>query len=214
MNAVKPIFTDLLVAHLDRALKTLLPHPQLSAETSPGCAVPEASLSASEKNHVAGLMRINHTGEVCAQGLYQGQALTASLDHVYHSMEAASEEEIAHLVWCDQRLTELKSRPSLFNPLWYALSYSIGALAGLAGDRYSLGFVAATEEKVCEHLERHLSELPECDAKTRLILQRMLSDEARHATQALNAGGKALSPSFKTLMAGVARVMTTLSYRV
>ena len=214
MTAVKPPLVDLMVAHFDRAVKTLLAHPHLGVESSPSSTEPESDLSASEKQHVAGLMRINHTGEVCAQGLYQGQALTASLGPVYQSMEQSADEEVAHLMWCDQRLSELESQPSLFNPLWYVMSYSIGALAGVAGDKTSLGFVAATEEKVCEHLERHLAELPPSDNRTRLILQRMLLDEAQHATKALAAGGKALPSSVKGLMAQVARVMTTLSYRI
>lgn len=210
----KPALSDLLVAHFDRALKTLLPHPQSGVGAIPGANVPEPTLSEDQRKHVAGLMRINHTGEVCAQGLYQGQALTASLTHVYHSMEAAADEEIAHLMWCDIRLSELQERPSLLNPLWYALSYSMGALAGLTGDKYSLGFVAATEEKVCEHLSSHLNDLPEQDEKTRRILQKMLEDEAKHATQAISAGGTALPEVVKALMARVARVMTTVSYRL
>ena len=210
----KPTFPDILVAHFDRALKTLLPHPHIGSDAMPGANAPDITLTDEQRQHVAGLMRINHTGEVCAQGLYQGQALTATLTHVYHSMEAAADEEIAHLMWCDIRLSELQARPSLLNPLWYALSYSMGALAGLTGDKYSLGFVAATEEKVCEHLTRHLSDLPDNDEKTRQILQQMLEDEARHATQAISAGGTALPESVKALMARVARVMTTVSYRL
>jgi ubiquinone biosynthesis monooxygenase Coq7 len=214
MKSHKPILSDVIVAHFDRALKTLLPHPQDNLAAVPGSQTPESDLTDQQRQHVAGLMRINHTGEVCAQGLYQGQALTASLTHVYQSMETAADEEIAHLMWCDTRLKQLEARPSLMNPLWYAMSYSMGALAGLTGDQYSLGFVAATEEKVCEHLERHLEDLPEGDHKTRLILQQMLEDEARHATQAIAAGGKALPEPIKALMAQVARVMTTISYRL
>lgn len=210
----RPTIGDLLISHFDRALKTLIPYSNSASENSPSEKFESATLSESERSHIAGLMRVNHTGEACAQGLYQGQALTAKLPGIYQAMEAAADEEIDHLVWCEQRLAELNSRASLLNPLWYGLSYAMGALAGIAGDKYSLGFVAATEERVCEHLKDHLTQVPESDKKTRAILDRMLADEARHATNALKAGGKPFSDSAKNIMTEVAKVMTKASYRI
>ncbi len=156
---------------------------------SPANTVNESALKDAEKQHAAALMRINHTGEVCAQALYQGQSLTARLPDVRDAMEEAAKEEIDHLVWCEQRIHQLGSHTSFFNPLFYGLSYSIGAFAGALGDKWSLGFVAATEEQVCAHLESHLIDLPSEDAKSRAILTTMLEDEQRHATIALEAGG-------------------------
>src|SRR5690606_15537174 len=135
--------------------------------------------------HIAGLMRINHTGEVCAQALYQGQALTAKLPRVRAAMDRAASEEIDHLAWCEQRLRELGDRTSLLNPLFYGASFALGAAAGAISDRISLGFVAATEEQVCQHLEEHLHALPAQEQKSRAVLEQMLVDEKHHGTQAL-----------------------------
>ena len=159
-------------------------------------------------------MRINHTGEVCAQALYQGQALTAKLDTVRNSMEQAAAEEIDHLAWCEQRVHELDSHTSVLNPLFYGMSFGLGALAGAIGDRWSLGFVAATEEQVCAHLRDHLEQLPVADQRSRAILEHMLADEARHATLALESGGEDFPPQLKELMRLASRLMTASTYRV
>jgi ubiquinone biosynthesis monooxygenase Coq7 len=185
-----------------------------AGRNSPAEQKPTSELSDSEKKHIAGLMRINHTGEVCAQALYQGQALTAKLPDVRESMEHAAQEEIDHLAWCKKRLDELNSHTSYLNPLWYGLSFSIGAAAGLIGDKWSLGFVAATEDQVCQHLDNHLQQLPNKDEKSRAILQTMREDEAKHATTALNAGGAEFPSSVKTLMSAVAKVMTKTTYYI
>ena len=147
---------DRLLLQADAALRTLLPFSGASSRPSPAIVQNETELSSEESRHVAGLMRINHTGEVCAQALYQGQALTAKLPQVRSAMEHAADEEIDHLAWCEQRIRELGSHPSVLNPLFYGLSFGVGAVAGLVSDRVSLGFVAATEDQVCKHLDEHL----------------------------------------------------------
>jgi ubiquinone biosynthesis monooxygenase Coq7 len=157
-------------------------------------------------------MRVNHAGEVCAQALYQGQALTAKLPQVREEMQQAAQEEVDHLVWCKERLDELNSHTSVLNPVWYGLSFGLGALAGAAGDKWSLGFVAATEERVCRHLKDHLKQLPERDRKSRLILQTMVEDEQRHGDTAMAAGGAELPAPVKNVMTAVANVMTKSSY--
>src|SRR5690606_34450581 len=162
----------------------------------------------SEARHVAGLMRINHTGEVCAQALYQGQALTARLPRVRQAMEHAAEEEIDHLAWCEQRIRQLGSHTSVLNPLFYGLSFGIGASAGLISDRISLGFVAATEDQVCKHLDDHLGQLPAEDEKSRAILEQMRVDEAEHSTNAIAAGGLRFPAPIKFGMSMMAKVMT------
>jgi ubiquinone biosynthesis monooxygenase Coq7 len=159
-------------------------------------------------------MRVNHTGEVCAQALYQGQAMTARLPHVRDDMQQAAREEVDHLVWCEERLQELGSQPSYLNPAWYGLSFALGALAGAISDEVSLGFVAATEERVCKHLKDHLQQLPEDDRKSQLILQQMLADEQRHGDKALEAGGRNFPRPVKDAMSAVATVMTSASYRI
>ncbi len=163
---------------------------------------------------MAGLMRVNHAGEIAAQGLYQGQAATARLDQVRESMEQAAEEENDHLAWCEERLSELGSRPSILNPLWYAGAFTIGATAGLIGDRWSLGFVAETERQVVRHLEDHLGRLPEGDERSKAILEQMRTDEKCHGKVAEEAGGAALPAPFRGLMGIVSRVMTRGAYRL
>jgi ubiquinone biosynthesis monooxygenase Coq7 len=159
-------------------------------------------------------MRINHVGEVCAQALYQGQATTARLDTVRDKMERAAQEENDHLAWCEQRLEELDSHKSYMNPLWYAGSFAIGAAAGMAGDKWSLGFVVETERQVVRHLEKHLGRLPAQDEKSRAILEQMKVDEAHHATTALQAGGAELPAPIKTAMRISSKLMTTLAYKI
>ena len=205
---------DKLVMSLDRALKTLSPGSARAQRGNPANQASESKLDASQKKHAAGLMRVNHTGEVCAQALYQGQALTARRPDIKDTMAKAADEEIDHLAWCEDRLRELQSRPSALNPAFYALSFGIGALAGIAGDKWSLGFVAATEQQVCKHLQAHLDQLPEDDARSRSILQQMLQDEEEHATQAIEAGGVQFNDRAKRAMTVLSRVMTETSYRV
>jgi len=205
---------DRLLLQADAALRTLLPFSGHPTRPSPAKFKEDALLNEQESRHVAGLMRINHTGEVCAQGLYQGQALTARLPHVRDAMEQAADEEIDHLAWCEQRIRELDSRPSLLNPLFYGLSFGIGAAAGFISDRVSLGFVAATEDQVCKHLDSHLSEIPASDAKSRAILEQMRIDEAQHASAALNAGGLRFPAPVKFGMSLLSKVMTASTYRI
>ncbi|MEE4659872.1 MAG: 2-polyprenyl-3-methyl-6-methoxy-1,4-benzoquinone monooxygenase [Halieaceae bacterium] len=207
-------FLDRVIDNADVVLRTLAGNANRPGRPSPAEATDETELSPEARRHAAGLMRVNHTGEVCAQALYQGQALTARLPDVREDMEQAAAEEIDHLVWCEQRLKQLGSHTSLLNPLWYGLSFSLGAVAGIAGDRWSLGFVAATEERVCRHLEDHLEKLPEDDLRSRRIVEQMLEDERRHGEAALDAGGTPFPEPVKQAMAGVARIMTGSSYRV
>ena len=180
---------DRLLLQADAALRTLIPNSSHASRPSPATLEPHSSLDATQTRHIAGLMRINHTGEVCAQGLYQGQALTAKLPEIRKQMEQSAEEEVDHLVWCEQRLRELDSHTSLLNPLFYGLSFAIGATAGAISDKVSLGFVAATEAQVCKHLDDHLQQIPDTDRKSRAILEHMRTDEEAHAALALDAGG-------------------------
>lgn len=205
---------DRLLMQADAALRTLLPFSGQPQRPSPAILETEAELDEQQSRHVAGLMRINHTGEVCAQALYQGQALTARLPRVRAAMERAAEEEIDHLAWCDQRLRQLGSHTSVLNPLFYGLSFGIGASAGLISDRISLGFVAATEDQVCKHLDDHLQQLPKDDEKSRAILNQMRTDEAEHSTAALEAGGLRFPAPVKFGMSLMAKVMTKTTYRI
>ena len=205
--------SDRLLLEADKALRTITGASQAVSRPSPAKDCDERKLSDVDREHAAGLMRVNHTGEVCAQALYQGQALTANLTEVREEMRQAAIEEVDHLQWCDDRLRELDSQPSLLNPLWYALSFGIGAGAGLIGDKISLGFVAATEEQVCEHLEGHLQTLPKDDQKSRAIVKQMLIDERKHGHSALTAGGKDFPPTVKSFMTTLSKLMTKTSYR-
>ena len=206
---------DKLIINADRALRTLAAGGQMTCERhSPARHLQEVDLSEAERKKSAALMRVNHTGEVCAQALYQGQSLAARLPDVRAEMEKAAKEEIDHLVWCQERIDSLGSHTSYLNPLWYGLSFAIGASAGLVSDKVSLGFVAATEDQVCKHLQDHLQELPQGDVKSRAVVEQMLEDEARHATMALDAGGYNFPTPVKLLMTLVSKAMTTASYRV
>ncbi len=207
-------FIDRLLREADRALRTVSGETRSCTRPSPAKSRQDQPLAERQAAHAAGLMRINHSGEVCAQGLYRGQALTARKTSTRQAMEQAAAEEEDHLVWCAQRLEELDSRPSQLNPLWYAASFGLGAGAGLISDRLSLGFVAATEQQVCRHLESHLDKLPLEDTKSRAVIAAMLVDEGRHATQALKAGGLAFPEPVKKAMSLIARVMTASSYRI
>lgn len=206
---------DSFIINADRALRTLAAGSDMTCERpSPARPLNEADLGESERKHAAALMRVNHTGEVCAQALYQGQALTAKLPHVRKEMEHAAEEEIDHLVWCQERIDALGSHTSYLNPVWYGLSFAIGAGAGLVSDKVSLGFVAATEDQVCKHLQSHLEELPVTDLRSRAVVEQMLEDEARHADMALDAGGYNFPAPVKGLMTLVSKAMTKTSYHI
>lgn len=207
-------FIDKLVINADLALKTLS-HGAVSAERpSPAAEIAETDLDRYQRLHIAGLMRINHAGEVCAQGLYQGQALTARLPNVRYAMDQAAREEIDHLAWCEERIKQLSSHTSRLNPLWYGASFALGATAGAIGDSVSLGFVAATEDQVCKHLNSHLEQIPKSDKKTRAILDQMLDDEARHGEQALAEGGMTFPSPIKSAMTLVSTLMTKSTYRI
>ena len=205
---------DRLLMQADSALRTLLPLTAHPNRPSPAQSQEETALSPAETTHIAGLMRINHTGEVCAQALYQGQALTARLPKVREAMEHAASEEIDHLVWCEKRIRELGSSPSILNPLFYGLSFGVGAVAGLISDKVSLGFVAETEAQVCKHLDDHLQQLPDSDQKSRAILEQMREDEQRHATSAIEAGGMRFPTPVKLGMTLLSKVMTKSTYRI
>lgn len=203
---------DALLINVDQALRTVFGRPITTGRPNPAANLAAAELQPTEQQEAGRLMRVNHTGEVCAQALYQGQALTARLDTVRDRMEQAATEENDHLAWCEERLKELGSHPSLLNPLFYAGAFAIGAAAGKVGDRWSLGFVAETEHQVVEHLNAHLDRLPAHDQQSRAILEQMKEDEARHATHALAAGGARLPLPIRALMKGVAKVMTGTTY--
>jgi len=207
-------FVDQLVMLADNSLKTLIGGYQTTQRKNPAESVEKPELTKAEQKHAAGLMRINHCGEVCAQALYQGQALTARLPDVRDKMEEAAKEENDHLAWCSHRLTELDSHVSFLNPFWYAGSFAIGAVAGAVGDKWSLGFVAETEHQVVRHLESHLEKLPENDESSRAILEQMKEDEQHHATTALDAGGAELPEPIKKTMTLMSKVMTKTVYYV
>lgn len=211
----KPGLLENLICEIDSALRTLVPPQKRPCQRqSPGENLAEAHLNTKERKHVAGLMRVNHSGEVCAQALYQGQALTAQLTEVRAQMDAAAAEEVDHLAWCEQRLEELGSQPSLLNPFWYLGSFMLGTLAGAAGDRFSLGFVAETEKQVVAHLQEHLQKLPAQDQRSKAILEQMNVDEAEHAELAKNAGAADLPFIIRGLMQTVSKFMTKSSYYI
>jgi ubiquinone biosynthesis monooxygenase Coq7 len=204
---------DSLILGFDRTLRTLAGIAS-SARPVPGADVPDAELTPDERRHAAGLMRVNHTGEVCAQALYAAQALVARDPSIRDRFGEAAREEEEHLAWTRARLAELDSRPSLLNPLWYAGSFAIGAAAGVAGDDVNLGFVVETERQVEEHLTGHMERLPPGDAKSRAIVAQMRDDEARHGAMALAAGAAPLPFPIKGLMRVAADVMRAVAYRI
>ena len=204
---------DRLLGDAQRALETVLGAPP-AQRANPSASEAEIVLEEDERRHAAGLMRINHVGEVCAQALYCGQAAVARDETTRSHLLEAAQEETDHLAWCNQRLQELDSRPSLLNPLWYAGSYAIGALAGLRGDGWNLGFVVETERQVEAHIDEHLQSLPPADGRSRAILQVMKADEARHAANAENAGARILPQPVPLLMATASRLLKTVAYRL
>ncbi|WOE32565.1 MULTISPECIES: 2-polyprenyl-3-methyl-6-methoxy-1,4-benzoquinone monooxygenase [unclassified Acinetobacter] len=204
---------DKLIHSFDQALRSLVPGATSAQRENPGESE-HAQLSVSDARHVAGLMRVNHSGEVCAQALYHGQALTAKLPNVRREMEQAAIEEQDHLAWCEDRLQELDSVPSLLNPVWYSLSFTMGAIAGIAGDKYSLGFVAETERQVSLHLQHHIQQLPAQDQRSLKILQQMNQDELHHRDTALEAGGVDLPTPVRMTMSMISKLMTKTSYYI
>ena len=205
---------DLLINEVDKGLKYSTQNYQTESRPYPADKIEQDSLNELEKNHSAGLMRVNHSGEVCAQALYRGQALTAKLGDTRTKMEQAASEELDHLSWCNKRLEELNNKPSLLNPIWYGMSFSIGALAGLIGDNWSLGFVHETEEQVVKHLDGHLDKLSNKDLKTKAVIEQMRIDEEQHSHDALEAGAEILPDEIKNLMSKVAKLMTSSSYHI
>ena len=204
---------DQLIVEFDKALRTLFA-PARTVRPVPGGDMPDTLLSDAQREHVAGLMRVNHCGEICAQALYQGQAIMSRDASVRRELERASNEETEHLAWTEQRIAELGGRKSLLNPLWYGGSLALGMLAGRLGDRWNLGFLAETERQVEAHLGGHLDQLPAEDQKSREIIGQMKIDEARHADTAIGLGAQELPGPVKAAMRLMARVMTTTSYRV
>lgn len=202
---------DQLIVAFDQGLRTVFA-PARSSRAIPGEDLPGADLTESERQLSASLMRVNHTGEVCAQALYQGQALTARDSRARAALETAAREETEHLAWTERRLEELGGRKSLLNPAWYAGSFALGALAGLAGDRWSLGFLAETERQVVAHLSGHLQRLPENDRKSRAVVESMREDEARHATSAISHGGAPLPEPARAAMRVSSKVMTETAF--
>lgn len=205
---------DRLILNFDQALRTVAGRPLVTERPNPATARAETDLSEVEREESARLMRINHAGEVAAQALYQGQALTARLEEVRGRMEQAAREENDHLEWCEQRMHELGGRASLLNPFWYLGSFAIGATAGAIGDKWSLGFVAETEHQVIRHLEEHLRRISPRDDKSRAILEQMKEDEAHHGATAKNAGGADLPAPVRGLMQLMSKVMTSTAYRI
>ena len=210
MRHYSPI--DQFLIHADNALRTVIGKPLATQRPYPAENVENSPMQSEESRRVAGLMRVNHAGEVSAQALYQGQSITARNKDVRVKLEQAALEENDHLVWTENRLHELGERTSLLNPIWYAGSFAIGAFAGALGDRWNLGFLAETEHQVVKHLDEHLTQLPDSDKRSRAILQQMKTDEARHATTAIDYGGKPLPTPVKKLMQAMSRVMKRTAY--
>jgi ubiquinone biosynthesis monooxygenase Coq7 len=204
---------DRLIIGFDRALRTVAGAAH-AARPSPAEGLPEAGLEHAERSHAAALMRVNHVGEVCAQALYQGQALTARDASTRLGLERAAREEEDHLAWSAERIRELGGRPSLLNPLWYAGALAMGAAAGALGDKWNLAFLAETEHQVEQHLAGHLEALPPADRRTRAVVEAMRADEARHRDTAIALGAAEFPQPVKTAMRLAARVMTTVAYRV
>jgi ubiquinone biosynthesis monooxygenase Coq7 len=204
---------DRLIMEAQRALGAAI-GSAVAERANPGAPEPDVDMEPAAKRHAAGLMRVNHTGEVCAQALYVGQAAVARDEATRQQLLHAAQEETDHLAWCGDRLRELDSRPSLFNPFWYAGSYAIGVAAGLRGDGWNLGFVVETERQVEAHLAEHLKTLPAEDLRSRAILETMKADEARHADNAEAAGARKLPQPIPRLMALSSAIMKAVAYRI
>jgi ubiquinone biosynthesis monooxygenase Coq7 len=205
---------DKLLVQFDLAVKGMGGGASIRRDISPAAELPQSELTPEQTSESARLMRINHCGEVCAQALYQGQALTASNRKIAEAMAKAAAEEADHLAWCEQRIDQLGGHISYLNPVWYFSSLATGLAAGALGDRFSLGFLAATEEQVCEHLDDHLQRLPSEDQSSRAILRQMREDEARHATHARQSGGATFPVLMKRAMRNISKLMTWTTYRI
>ena len=205
---------DRLLAGAGNALRTVATPAGKPTRKNPATDIPDAELSAAQKTHAAGLMRVNHAGEVAAQGLYQGHATVARDPRHEMQMQRAAAEEFDHLAWCEQRLAELDAEPSRLSPIWYLGAFAIGAASGVLGDKWSLGFIAETEQQVCDHLDSHLDRLPNEDARSRAIVRQMRDEEAEHGDNARNAGAAELPEPVRRLMQLTAKVMTSTAYRL
>lgn len=206
-------WSDRLIVEFDKGLRTVFAEAR-SVRPVPGAEQPEVEQSPAQRRHTAALMRINHVGEICAQALYQGQALTSRSPEIRASLEEAAHEETEHLAWTEQRIRELGGRKSLLNPLWYAGALGIGMLAGKFGDKWNLGFLAETERQVEAHLDSHLEKMPAQDRRSWEILEQMKVDEVKHAETAVRLGGAPLPEPVKRLMRLSAKVMTRTAYRI
>ncbi len=205
---------DRLLAGANNALRTIAAPAGHATRKNPAAGVAESDLSDAQRQHAAGLMRVNHAGEVAAQGLYQGHAVVARDPDIEEQMQRAADEEFDHLAWCEQRLQELGENRSVLTPLWYSGAFLIGAASGVLGDRWSLGFIAETEKQVCDHLDTHLDRLPDEDARSRAIVTQMRDEEEEHGDNARQAGAAELPEPVRQLMKLTARVMTSTAYRV
>jgi len=211
-RALSPL--DRLLSGVNAALRTVAAPAARPARENPAEGVEESGLSDAERAHAAGLMRVNHAGEIAAQGLYQGHAAVARNTEIEEQMQQAADEELDHLAWCEQRLNELDATPSRLSPIWYTGAFVIGAASGILGDRWSLGFIAETEEQVCAHLTSHLDGLPDDDARSRAIVKTMRDEEQQHGENAVDAGAVRLPAPVQRLMRLTAKLMTTTAYRV
>lgn len=205
---------DRLIAGANNALRTILAPAGKPARSNPATDIPEAELTREQRRHAAGLMRVNHAGEVAAQGLYQGHAVVARNPDTEQQLQQAAREELDHLAWCEERLLELGEKRSILTPVWYTGAFLIGAASGVFGDRWSLGFIAETEKQVCDHLDGHLDRLPDGDARSRAIVTQMRDEEAEHGDHAREAGAADLPAPVRELMKLTARVMTNTAYRI
>lgn len=205
---------DQLIISADTALRTLIGQPMVTPREYPAKNISDTAFSDVDRKHIVGLMRINHCGEVSAQALYQGQAITCTSLEIKEKLQEAALEENDHLQWTKNRVSELGGHTSLFNPLWYGGSFAIGAFAGAIGDKWNLGFLAETEHQVVEHLKSHLNKLPGSDLRSRAILEQMVIDEQKHATTAIEHGAATLPLPVKTLMKAMSKVMTGTAYYI
>jgi ubiquinone biosynthesis monooxygenase Coq7 len=205
---------DKFLAGANNALRTVAAPAGRRTRKNPSNGIEDTELNDEQKRHAAGLMRVNHAGEIAAQALYQGHATVARDKNIEDQMKRAADEEFDHLAWCEQRIHELGYEPSRLSPLWYAGAYAIGAASGVLGDKWSLGFIAETEKQVCSHLDRHLDHLPDEDLKSRAIVEQMRDEEQEHGENAVDAGASELPPPVVHLMRATAKVMTKTAYWV
>lgn len=205
---------DRFLSGVNDALRTIAVPAARSARENPAAGIDETDLDARAKTHAAGLMRVNHAGEIAAQGLYQGHAAVARDESISAQMQHAADQEFDHLAWCEQRLAELDAKPSKLSAFWYAGSFAMGTASGLFGDKWSLGFIAETERQVCEHLTSHLQRLPEEDARSRAIVRQMRDEEQQHGENAVDAGAAELPKSIRRLMRLTSKIMTKTAYRI